>query len=364
MGANWGHSLRLSIFGESHGKAIGINIDGLASGIELDFESIEKNMERRAPGRNKFSTQRKESDSFEILSGIYEGKTTGAPLCAIIRNEDKKSKDYSKLKEVMRPNHSDYPAFIKYRGNNDVRGGGHFSGRITAPIVFAGSIAKTILAKKGIYVGASIKSIKNIEVESLKMEELTLDAFDKLAYKEMAILSDKKILEVKEEIEKARINQDSVGGTIECFAIGVPAGLGEPFFDSLESSISHLAFSIPAVKGIEFGKGFDITRYYGSEIKDEYYYEGEKIKTKRNNNGGILGGLSTGMPISFRVAIKPTPSISKIQNTVNIKTKENCELVIEGRHDPCIVPRAVVVIESVMAIALLDKIYEAGGKYE
>lgn len=364
MGANWGHSLRLSIFGESHGKAIGINIDGLASGIDIDFESIERDMGRRAPGKNSFSTQRKESDSFEILSGICDGKTTGAPLCAIIRNEDKKSKDYSKLKEVMRPSHSDYSAYIKYRGYNDVRGGGHFSGRITAPLVFAGSLAKSILAKKGIYVGAMIKSIKNIELETPNEDRLSKELFDKLAKKELAILDEKKIVEIKEEIERARMNQDSVGGTIECFAIGVPAGLGEPFFDSLESSIAHLAFSVPAVKGIEFGKGFDIAKYYGSEVNDEYYYKNSIVKTKSNNNGGILGGISNGMPINFKVAIKPTPSISKLQHTINIKDKKDCELEIEGRHDPCIVPRAVVVIESIMAIALLDKIYEAGGGYE
>lgn len=362
MGANWGNGLRLSIFGESHGKAIGINIDGLPGGIELDLEKIEKDMIRRAPGRNRFSTQRKESDNFEILSGVYEGKTTGAPLCLIIRNEDKKSKDYSELKEVMRPSHSDYPAFIKYHGYNDIRGGGHFSGRITAPLVFAGSLAKIILDKKNIHIGAMIKSIKDVQLES--PNELSLDLFQKLSQKEMAVLDDEKIIQIKEIIEKARMEQDSVGGSIECYAIGVPVGLGEPFFDSLESSIAHLAFSVPAVKGIEFGRGFDITKYYGSEISDEYFYDRGEIKTYSNNNGGILGGISNGMPITFRVAIKPTPSISKSQNSINIKTKENCELIIEGRHDPCIVPRAVVVMESIMAIALLDKIFEMGGRYE
>lgn len=364
MGANWGHNIRLSIFGESHGKAIGINIDGLPGGIDIDNEFIEKNMIRRAPGKNKFSTQRKESDSFEILSGVYEGKTTGAPICVIIRNEDKKSKDYSKLKNIMRPSHSDYPAYVKYHGYNDIRGGGHFSGRITAPIVFAGSLAKLILAKKNIYIGAQISSIRNIQVQELSKEELSREIFEKLSEKEMPILDDNKIQEVKDEIEKARLQGNSVGGTIKCFAIGVPSGIGEPFFDSLESTISHLAFSIPAVKGIEFGEGFDITRYYGSEANDQYYYENNRIKTFTNKNGGILGGISNGMPIDFKVAIKPTPSISKEQNTIDIEKEENCKLTIEGRHDPCIVPRAVVVIESIMAIALLDKIYENGGKYE
>lgn len=362
MGANWGRNIRLSIFGESHGSAIGINIDGLPAGVEIDLDKIEKHMERRAPGRSAFSTQRKEKDGVEILSGIYEGKTTGAPICGIIKNEDKKSKDYSKLKEVMRPGHSDYPAYIKYHGYNDARGGGHFSGRITAPIVFAGSIAREILAKKNIYIGAQIKSIKDIEVEDLT--ELTNEVFEEISKKEMAILDDKKIIEIKERIEVARMNQDSLGGVIECYAIGVPAGIGEPFFDSLESTIAHLAFSIPAVKGIEFGRGFSMTEMLGSEANDEYYLDNDIVKTTSNNNGGILGGISNGMPISFRVAIKPTPSISKKQNTINVKKMENCDLVIEGRHDPCIVPRAVVVIESILALALLERLYDEGGKYE
>ena len=362
MGANWGRNIRLSIFGESHGSAIGINIDGLPAGVEIDLDKIERHMERRAPGRAAFSTQRKEKDGIEILSGVYEGKTTGAPICGIIRNEDKKSKDYSKLKEVMRPGHSDYPAYVKYHGYNDVRGGGHFSGRITAPIVFAGSIAREILAKKNIYIGAQIKSIKDIEVEDLT--ELTNEIFEEISKKEMAILDDKKIIEIKERIELARMNQDSLGGMIECYAIGVPAGIGEPFFDSLESTIAHLAFSIPAVKGIEFGKGFSMTEMLGSEANDEYYLDNDIVKTTSNNNGGILGGISNGMPISFRVAIKPTPSISKKQNTINVKKMENCDLVIEGRHDPCIVPRAVVVIESILALALLERLYDEGGKYE
>ena len=213
MGANWGRNIRLSIFGESHGSAIGINIDGLPAGVEIDLDKIERHMERRAPGRAAFSTQRKEKDGVEILSGVYEGKTTGAPICGIIRNEDKKSKDYSKLKEVMRPGHSDYPAYVKYHGHNDVRGGGHFSGRITAPIVFAGSITREILAKKNIYIGAQIKSIKDIEVEDLT--ELTNEIFEEISKKEMAILDDKKIIEIKERIELARINQDSLGGVEE-----------------------------------------------------------------------------------------------------------------------------------------------------
>lgn len=362
MGANWGQNLKLSIFGESHGKAIGINIDGIPAGIEIDFDWIESCMQRRVPGKSRFSTQRKESDSVEILSGIYEGRSTGAPICAIIRNEDKRSKDYSKLKEVVRPGHSDYPAFIKYRGYNDIRGGGHFSGRLTAPIVFAGSLARQILAKKGVYIGGYIRRIGDVLIEPLK--EPTKEKFQELAQKEMAIFEEKKIELVKERIERARMAQNSLGGVIECSCIGVPAGVGEPFFDSLESTISHLAFSIPAVKGIEFGRGFELAGLTGQEANDEYYYENGKVRTRTNNNGGVLGGITTGEAVEFRVVIKPTPSISKVQNSVNIRAKEDCQLVVEGRHDPCIVPRAVVVIESIMALAILERIYDMEGKYE
>lgn len=356
MSGVWGNNIKVSIFGESHGNAIGINISGLPSGIELDMDAIEIEMERRAPGRNKMSTARSEADKVEVLSGIFEGRTTGAPLCGIIRNGDTRSKDYSKLKSVMRPAHSDYPAMIRYEGFNDVRGGGHFSGRITAPLVFAGSIARQILKEKGIYIGAHVKSISHVEDDSFNPLEVDEELVNSLKEGELAVLNKDKAQEMKNVILEAKEQGDSVGGVIECAILGMPAGVGNPFFDSVESILSHLLFSVPAVKGVEFGAGFDITKMTGSKANDSYYYHGDVIKTKTNNNGGILGGISNGMPIIFKTAIKPTPSIGLLQDTVNVTNKENDKLQVVGRHDPCIVGRAVVVIESVAALGILDLI--------
>lgn len=355
MGANWGKNLKLSIFGESHGKMIGINIDGVPAGIKIDMEYIEKYMAKRAPNSELFSTSRKEQDKVEIISGVYEGITTGAPLCAVIKNENQNSKDYIKLKKIFRPSHSDYPAYIKFNGFNDIRGGGHFSGRLTAPIVFAGAFVKSILTKKGINIGANIIKIGKIEIKDRIVQ---VEDIEKLNNKKIAILNDEELEKAKFEMEKARKDKNSIGGVIECTAFGVPTGLGNPFFDSLESTISHLAFSIPSIKGIEFGKGFDFTEYLGSEINDEYFVKDGDIKTYSNNNGGIVGGLTTGMPIVFRVVIKPTPSILKKQRSVDFDKMENCELEITGQHDSCIVPRIVAVIEAITAIAILEHMLE------
>ena len=356
MGAQWGNSVKLTIFGESHGAGIGIVIDGIKPGTVLDMEYINAQMGRRAPGKNRFSTARREKDAVVFLSGVVDGITTGAPICGFIKNEDKKSKDYSLLKEVMRPGHSDYPANIKYCGYNDVRGGGHFSGRLTAPLVFAGSIAKQVLKEKGIEIYARISSIGSVRDDEISSETGgLLERLREISQNDFPVLDKIKEQEMREVIENARMNLDSVGGIIECFAFGVPAGIGDPFFNSLESTISHIIFSVPAVKGIEFGKGFEMTSMLGSEANDEYYYDGEEVKTYSNNNGGILGGITNGMPLDIKVAIKPTPSIGRKQKTINIKEHKNCELEIEGRHDPCIVPRAVVVIESVVALAILDQ---------
>ncbi len=281
--------------------------------------------------------------------------TTGAPLCAMIYNSDQHSKDYSLLQECMRPGHSDYPAYIKYKGFNDVRGGGHFSGRITAPIVFAGSVAKQILKQKGIVIGgAHIQSIKDVYDDSFGVDISSQD-IENMLQQQYPTLNSHVFEKMQATIEEARINCDSVGGgMIECAILNVPAGIGNPFFDSIESHLSPLLFSIPAVKSVSFGLGEKITELYGHEANDCYYYDDEKVKTKTNHNGGITGGISNGMPIIFRVGIKPTPSISQVQQTVNIKTKENTELEIIGRHDPCIVPRAVVVVESMAALGILD----------
>lgn len=353
MSANWGNNIELSLFGESHGKAIGIVIGNLPAGVALDMDEIRWQMKRRAPGQNKMSTPRVEKDEVQIMSGLLDGVTTGAPLCAMIENSDQHSKDYSLLKECMRPGHSDYPAYVKYQGYNDVRGGGHFSGRLTAPIVFAGSVAKQILRQKGIVVGAHIQSIKDVYDDSFGVD-ITCADLQQLTKQQYPTLNFDVFLKMQNVIEDARMKQDSVGGTIECAIINVPAGLGNPFFDSIESHLSPLLFSIPAVKSVSFGMGEKMSELYGHEANDCYYYEGEKVKTKTNHNGGITGGISNGMPIVFKVAIKPTPSISQVQSTINVKTKENTELEITGRHDPCIVPRAVVVVESMAAIGILD----------
>lgn len=352
MSASWGTNIELSIFGESHGEAIGIVIGNLPAGIKLDEKEIRQQMKRRAPGQNKMSTARKEEDEVHIVSGMLNNVTTGAPLCAMIYNQDQHSKDYSLLEECMRPGHSDYPAYIKYQGLNDVRGGGHFSGRLTAPIVFAGTIAKQILRQKGIVVGAHIQRIKDIQ-DAHFPTDITVEDLENLQQDLYPTINKDAFIKMQEVIEDARIHQNSVGGSIECAILNVPAGIGNPFFDSIESHLSQLLFSIPAVKSVSFGDA-DISRMYGSEANDEYYYDQDVVKTKTNHNGGIIGGISNGMPLIFEVGIKPTPSISLTQQTINVKTKENTELKLTGRHDPCIVPRAVVVVESMAALGLLD----------
>lgn len=354
MSGMWGSKIKLSIFGESHGNAIGITIDGLPAGFSIDMDKIMMEMARRAPGKSSLSTPRKESDIPEILSGYFEGKTTGTPLCAIIRNSNTKSKDYSKLKDVMRPGHADYTGAVRYKGFNDYRGGGHFSGRITAPLVFAGAICKQILEVKGIIVSAHINSIGKIKDCSFLESDISDELLNSFKEKELPLINTKLEDEMRQEILRARSSGDSIGGTIECAILGVSPGIGDPFFDSVESTLAHLMFSVPAVKGIEFGKGFDISKMRGSEANDEYYLENGNIKTKTNNNGGILGGITNGMPIIFNVAIKPTASIFKEQKAVNIITMEETTLCIEGRHDPCIVQRALPVIEAVAAIGITE----------
>ncbi len=354
MSGMWGNNLKISIFGESHGVGIGLTIDGLPSGFPIDLEGINCEMERRAPGRNNLSTARKEGDKIEILSGLFEGRTTGTPLCGMIRNSDKRSKDYSKLKSLIRPGHADYTGNIRYRGFNDYRGGGHFSGRITAPLVFGGAICKQILESYGIKIVSHIKSIGSIEDESFNPVNVSDTLIEELPKMELPLINKALDNDIRSEILSAKSQGDSVGGIIECAIVNIDAGIGNPFFDSVESTLAHLLFSVPAVKGVEFGEGFNITKLRGSEANDEFYYDEDKVKTRSNNNGGILGGITNGMPVIFRVAIKPTASILKKQNTINIDKKRNEELNIEGRHDPCIVQRAVPVIESVAAIGILE----------
>jgi len=356
MSGVWGNKIKLSIFGESHGKAIGIVIDGLKPGIEIDMEYIKNEMKRRAPGDSPLSTPRRETDKFDILSGYFNGRTTGTPLSAIILNNNTRSRDYEKTASLLRPGHADFTGNVRYRGFNDYRGGGHFSGRITAPLVFAGAICKKILEDKGILIGSHIKSIGTIEDGSyFNPVSISEESIVKLSKSKFPVLDGVKGKEMEKCILKVKEEGDSVGGVIETAVVNLPAGIGEPFFDSVESSIAHLLFSVPAVKGVEFGEGFNITTMKGSEANDEYYLsEDDIMKTYTNNNGGILGGITNGMPVIFRTAIKPTPSISKTQKTVDINKKQNTFLKIEGRHDPCIVPRAVPVVEAVAAIGILS----------
>lgn len=361
MSSMWGKNIRISIFGESHGKAIGVVVDGLPSGIELDIAAIEKEMKRRAPGRNKISTSRKEVDRFEIISGFFSGKTTGTPLTSVIYNTDQRSRDYEATKSILRPGHADYTGYVRYSGFNDYRGGGHFSGRLTAPLVFAGAIAKQILSKDDIVIASHIKSIG--EIDDLSFDSVYTDKslLGALRDKEFCVIDDEKGIEMKEYILNIKKEMDSVGGVIEAAVVNLPVGVGSPLFDSVESKLSQLLFSIPAVKGVEFGVGFDIAKMKGSEANDELYIEAGNIKAYSNNNGGILGGITNGMPIIFKVAIKPTPSIGKIQKTVDVSKGINTEIQTEGRHDPCIVPRAVPVIEAATALALLDLMMEKDG---
>ena len=353
MSANWGHHIELSLFGESHGKALGIVIGNLPAGIRLDMDAIRKDMKRRAPGQNLMSTQRKEADEVEIMSGLLDGVTTGAPLCGMIYNTSQHSKDYSYLKAKMRPGHSDYPAYVKYKGFNDVRGGGHFSGRLTAPIVFAGAIAKQILATHGIHVGAHILSIKDVKDERYPLD-ITPDYLAALGEKQYPVINDEAMEKMRDVIEAARQGQNSVGGKIECAITGLKPGLGNPFFDSVEAHLSQLLFSIPAVKAVSFGDLDDITQYTGIEANDSYYYDGDVVKTRTNHNGGITGGITNGMPVVFNVSVKPTSSVSLKQQTINVETKQDDTLEIVGRHDPCIVQRAIVVVEAMAAIGILD----------
>jgi chorismate synthase len=354
MSGTWGRNIKFSIFGESHGKAVGITIDGLKPGIELDLDYIRREMERRVPGKNMLSTSRQEEDSFEILSGFFNGKTTGTPLCVMIRNRDQHSKDYEKNKALMRPSHADYTGYVKYSGFNDYRGGGHFSGRLTAPLVFAGAVCKQMLEAKGILIGSHIKSIGNIGDRGFSLTEIDADTLYSLRAKAFPVFDAEAGEAMQQVILDAKAEQDSVGGVIEAAVINLNAGLGEPFFDSLESTLAHILFSVPGVKGLEFGSGFDLARMKGSQANDEYYVEEGKVRAYSNNNGGIIGGITNGMPLVFRVAVKPTPSIGKQQRTINIEKMENENIEVAGRHDPCIVTRAVPVIEAVTAMALMD----------
>lgn len=355
MSSIWNNRISISIFGESHGPAIGVIIDNLPSGEYIDVEELGRFMSRRAPKKDGTTTSRSEKDMPQILSGVFNERTTGTPLCAFIQNTDTHSGDYSNISKLARPGHADYTGSVRYKGFNDVRGGGHFSGRLTAPLCFAGAVCGQILERRGIYTGAHIASIHNIKDASFNHVSVSREDILNVRYKEFPVINDKKGEMMKEDIQKARMGCESLGGIIECAAVNVPAGIGSPIFDGLENSIAQLIFGIPAVKGLEFGAGFTVAKMVGSQNNDEFYVdERGHVVTKTNNHGGILGGISSGMPITMNVAIKPTPSIAQEQNTVDYHEMTNEVLQVKGRHDPCIVPRAVPCVESAVNIALLS----------
>ena len=357
MSSEFGKLLKVSVFGQSHGKAIGVNIDGLPAGEAIDLEELYAFMDRRKPGKSALSTARKEADLPVFLSGVENGVTCGFPLCAIIENSDQHSSDYKNLADHPRPSHADYTAQVKWGGHADMRGGGHFSGRLTAPLCIAGGIAKQILARRGIHVGAHLSSVGTVDDASFPLYP-TRELFDCVAAKAFPVLDDEAGAQMQAVILEARQNLDSVGGIIECAAIGLPAGLGDPMFDGIENRLAAALFGIPAVKGVEFGLGFGSARIHGSENNDPFAVVNDRIVTETNRCGGILGGITNGMPVTLRVAMKPTPSIAQSQRTVSLSTAEAAELTISGRHDPCIAHRAVPVVEAVTALVVLDLLLE------
>ena len=351
MGSVYGRNFRVSIFGQSHSPATGVVIDGLPSGFKPDMTALRAFMKRRAPGQNLLSTQRSESDLFEVLSGLSEGRLCGAPFAAAIKNSDTRSNDYAGLKRTPRPGHADYPAQIKYSGVQDAAGGGHFSGRLTAALCLAGGLCLQLLASQGIQIAAHILRIADIDDECF--DPLAPD-FTTLQEGYLRVLSIRAGGKMAQTIDEARLAGDSVGGVVECAAVHLPAGLGDPMFDGLENRIAQAVFAIPAVKGIAFGAGFEASGMRGSRHNDAYVVQDGKVCTLTNHHGGILGGLSTGMPLILRVAFKPTASIFLPQRTVDLETLQPAQLTLKGRHDPCIVPRAVPCVEAALALALFD----------
>ena len=352
MSSTYGEILKLSIFGQSHGPAIGMTLDGIPAGLPVDMDALQAFLNRRAPGQNGYSTPRKEADCPEFLSGIVDGYTCGAPIAAIIRNSNTRSGDYSNLMDCPRPGHADYPAQVKYQGYQDVAGGGHFSGRLTAPLCIAGGLCKQWLEAKGIRIGAHISVIAGVADDPVYLDWINpdLDAVGK----DFPVLNSDAGKQMQEQIEKARAEGDSVGGIIECVVSGLPAGLGGPMFGGMEGRLAQIIYGIPAVKGLEFGSGFSGSYMRGSENNDAYTIRNGVVQTLTNYAGGILGGITTGMPLVFQTAIKPTPSIAREQQSVNLKEMTDTPISVHGRHDPCIVPRAVPVVEASAAIAIFD----------
>ena len=352
MSSTYGESLKLSIFGQSHGAAIGMTLDGIPAGLPVDADKLQNFLNRRAPGQNDWSTPRKEEDLPEFLSGILDGYTCGAPIAAVIHNRNTRSGDYANLKDCPRPGHADYTAQIKYGGFQDPAGGGHFSGRLTAPLCIAGGLCKQWLEEMGIRMGAHISMIQGLEDNRFDPMHPELDQVGS----DFPVINTEIGKAMQNSIAKARAQGDSVGGMIECAITGLPVGIGEPMFGGVESRIAQIVYGIPAVKGVEFGAGQAFAQNLGSQLNDAYTVEGGQIRTVTNHAGGILGGIANGMPVIFRATIKPTPSISQPQQSISLSKLAQQELIVKGRHDPCIVPRAVPVVEAAAAIAIYDMI--------
>lgn len=352
MSSVTGKKIKVSVFGESHGSAIGAVVDNLPGGEHIDFEELQSFLKRRQGGNNKYSTPRKEADVPEIISGIKDGYTTGAPLCLIIKNENTKSSDYKV--DIPRPGHADFAAYTKYNGFCDLRGGGHFSGRLTAPICAVGGILMQILKRQGIEIVAHLSSVGDICDDKINNLVLDIDELDKIKSGSFPTFSDDAGEKMQDLIITVREDGDSIGGCVECGIYGVDVGIGNPMFEGIENAIAHAVFGIGGVKGIEFGIGFEASKMKGSQNNDEFYITNDSVKTKTNNHGGILGGITTGMPITFNVAFKPTPSISLEQQSISFSKREDVTLSTQGRHDPCIAVRAVPCIEAISAIAISD----------
>ena len=350
MKNSFGNNLSVTLFGESHGAAIGAVIDGIAAGIPVSDEYIRARLDERRPS-GKISTARREGDEYEIVSGVYRGYTTGTPITIIIRNTNTKSEDYNALRYTPRPSHADYTAEVKYGGYQDPRGGGHFSGRITAGLVAAGAIIRAALEAKGIYIGTHISELGGVSDRGFS--DIMADC-KALRGEALPVLDEGRGSAMKAKIEEAAAEGDSVGGVLETAIVGCPAGCGEPWFDTVEGVLAHAIFSIPGIKGVEFGLGFGFANAKGSEANDPFIIEGGEVRTATNNNGGVNGGITNGMPIIFRSAVKPTPSIFKAQKTVNLESMTECDMEISGRHDPAIIHRARAVVDAVAAIAMAD----------
>ena len=351
----FGNKVKVTVFGESHASAIGVTVDGLPAGTPVNEAYIQSLLDLRAPGKSDTATRRKEPDKAEFLSGVKDGYTCGGSVAAIIRNTDTRSGDYASLEGKPRPSHADYPAMVKYGNAIDRRGGGQFSGRLTAPLVIAGGIVLPLLEQKGIRIAAHIASVGNVSDTAFDTLDDQPELMQKLNAMPFAVIDENAGESMRSCIRAAAAEGDSFGGTIECKVTGLPVGTGSPMFDGIENTISRAVFAVPAVKGIEFGVGFDGVTLRGSAYNDAYYYDKNgNVRTRTNHAGGICGGMATGMPVIFRVCVKPTPSISREQDTVDMNAHENSKIIIHGRHDPCIVPRAVSVIRAVTALALYE----------